>query len=68
MIVDWTSLLASDDVRRLIDAAIDEDVGSGDVTTEAIFAEPRAAVHEGGAARIDAPTPGVGAPRPAVTP
>jgi nicotinate-nucleotide pyrophosphorylase (carboxylating) len=35
--VDWPALLATADVRQLIDMAIAEDVGNGDLTTEAIF-------------------------------
>jgi nicotinate-nucleotide pyrophosphorylase (carboxylating) len=35
--IDWPALIATDLVSRLITLALDEDVGSGDVTTEAIF-------------------------------
>lgn len=43
MRVDWQTLLATDEVSRIVDAAIAEDVGGGDVTTQAIFSGPRPA-------------------------
>jgi nicotinate-nucleotide pyrophosphorylase (carboxylating) len=52
--INWQALLATEDVRRLVEAAIEEDVGGGDVTTEAIFTEPRPAI-----GRIVARTPTV---------
>jgi nicotinate-nucleotide pyrophosphorylase (carboxylating) len=39
--VDWPALLATPDVQQLLDMAVAEDVGSGDVTTDAIFAAPK---------------------------
>lgn len=39
--VEWRSVLRQEDVQRLIDLAVHEDVRGGDVTTEAIFAQPQ---------------------------
>jgi nicotinate-nucleotide pyrophosphorylase (carboxylating) len=41
--VDWQAVLALPEVQTLIALAIAEDVGTGDATTQAIFAEPRQA-------------------------
>ena len=38
--VEWRSVLSQEDVQRLIDLAVHEDVRGGDVTTEAIFQAP----------------------------
>ncbi|MBI3180433.1 MAG: carboxylating nicotinate-nucleotide diphosphorylase, partial [Deltaproteobacteria bacterium] len=43
MIVDWQALCEHPEVQRLVDLAIEEDVGPGDVTTRAIFAAPQPA-------------------------
>ncbi len=46
MQVDWQALCSHPEVQRLIDLALDEDVGPGDVTTSAVFATPvRARAH-----------------------
>ena len=39
--VDWTAILAQPGVRALMDLAVQEDVGGGDITTRAIFAKPQ---------------------------
>ena len=39
--VDWRDLLALPEVQKLIDMALAEDVGDGDVTTRAIFVCPQ---------------------------
>ncbi len=38
--VDWHALISLREVQQLVAVAIAEDVGTGDVTTQAIFAEP----------------------------
>ncbi|MEK7705970.1 MAG: carboxylating nicotinate-nucleotide diphosphorylase, partial [Myxococcota bacterium] len=40
MPVDWSSLLRDPHVDRLVTLAIEEDLGSGDLTSEALFREP----------------------------
>ncbi len=39
--VDWDAIVAADDVVQLVDSSIEEDLGSGDVTTDPIFTERR---------------------------
>jgi len=39
--VDWTTLLAHPDLVTLIELALREDIGAGDVTTDAIFTTPQ---------------------------
>jgi hypothetical protein len=38
---DWQAVLDHADVQMLIDLALREDIGPGDVTTQAIFRAPR---------------------------
>ena len=41
---DWAHLLASEQVLRLVELALQEDIGTGDLTTQAIFAHPKPTV------------------------
>ncbi len=41
--IEWEDLLSKPHVQSLLDLAVDEDIGNGDVTTAAIFPEARSA-------------------------
>lgn len=41
--VNWQSILASTHVQTLLDVSLDEDIGTGDITTESVFAEAQTA-------------------------
>ncbi|MEE8410421.1 MAG: carboxylating nicotinate-nucleotide diphosphorylase, partial [Myxococcota bacterium] len=40
-VVDWEAVVGATDVQRLVDLAVEEDLGPGDVTTDSIFTERR---------------------------